>query len=72
MMETNTILLLVSAIALIVADVTLLIQMLFFIRSMKYDTVENLEIKIKPYLHGVLIINVLLTVFLVLTIIMKG
>ena len=70
-MELNVLILLIFAVVFLMIDIAMLIRMIYLLKKMKDDTVENLGNKLNPYLHATVVVSVLMGICMIIVTVMK-
>ena len=70
-MELDVLIPLIFAGVFLIIDIAMFIRMIYLLKKLKDDTVENLGNKLNPYLYAAGIVSVLMSICMIIVTVMK-
>ena len=70
-MELDVLIPLIFAGVFLIIDITMFIRMIYLLKKLKDDTVENLGNKLNPYIYAAGIVSVLMSICMIIVTVMK-
>ncbi len=70
-MELDVLIPLIFAGVFLIIDIAMFIRMIYLLKKLKDDTVENLGNKLNPYIYAAGIVSVLMSICMIIVTVMK-
>ena len=70
-MELDVLIPLIFAGVFLIIDITMFIRMIYLLKKLKDDTVENLGNELNPYIYAAGIVSVLMSICMIIVTVMK-
>ena len=70
-MELDVLIPLIFAGVFLIIDIAMFIRMIYLLKKLKDDTVENLGNKLNPYIYAAGIVSVLMSICMIVVTVMK-